>query len=133
MKRKNNRDRGILIRCSEAENRKITELSRKNHQTKSAYIRNCALHGQPSKQPVEVLDALRELNHLNRKIGNNINQIVKASHARGFVGREDTEALTCLLMKLDASCETIYQEIREKKVGCYKTSADERTKKRKSV
>lgn len=133
MKRKNNRNRGILIRCSEAENRNIKELSRKHHQTKSAYIRNCALHGRPSKQPIEVLDALRELNHLNRKIGNNINQVVKASHARGFVGTEDIEALTRLLTKLDASYEKIYQEIRGKKDGGHKTAADEGTEKRKSL
>lgn len=126
MGKKNNKDRVILVRCSEREIRRIDELSRKNHQTRSAYVRNCALNGTARKQPVEILDALKDLDYLNRKIGNNINQIVKASHARGFVRKEDTDALSRLLIRLDESYEKVYRNLVKKRYGSHKAAAAER-------
>mgnify|MGYP004520335031 FL=1 len=126
MGKKNNKDRVILVRCSEREIRRIDELSRKNHQTRSAYVRNCALNGTAREQPVEILDALKELDYLNRKIGNNINQIVKAGHARGFVMKEDTDALSRLLIRLDDSYEKVYRKLVRKRHGNHKAAASER-------
>ena len=128
MGKKNNKDRVILVRCSEREIRRINELSRKNHQTRSAYVRNCALHGTAREQPVEIMDVLKDLDYLNRKIGNNINQIVKASHARGFVMKEDTDALSRLLTRLDESYERVYRKLVRKRHGNHKAVETEGTK-----
>lgn len=128
MGKKNNKDRVILVRCSEREIRRIDELARKNHQTRSAYVRNCALNGKAREQPVEILDALKDLDYLNRKIGNNINQIVKAGHARGFIVKEDIDALSRLLIRLDESYEKVYRNLVRKKYGNHKAVETERTK-----
>ena len=83
----------ILFRLNEAEHQYLKEQVALSGYTTEQFIRNLIagveMHPRP---PDEMVDILRQLS----AIGNNINQIARATNARGFVRQEELERISAM-------------------------------------
>ncbi len=96
----------VILRIPTEEKAALRRRAKANHQSMSAYVR-ASINNRPADNPKLLLEYQKQLTQLG-KIGNNINQIVRA-HNSGLYRSEDRAEL-CMAMQQVSS---IMQEIRD--------------------
>ena len=83
----------ICLRLSQEEKTLLENSARCCGLSKTAYLRRLILGAEVRALPSQEIKALRtEIHH----IGNNINQIARATNARGFVRQEEVERISAM-------------------------------------
>lgn len=88
---------------------KLQKEAEKERQNLSVFIRRKVLKSSRPQVPGEVMEQLRELNYLNRKLGNNVNQIAHICNARQEVTVFDYENVIRIMQKLEKKTDQIYE------------------------
>lgn len=96
------RTKGVLIRLTEEELNTLNVLVKRTALSREAYIRD-AIFGVNiiERPPADVPYLLREI----KRIGNNINQMLRITHTNGFI---DTPRLRSALDELSKVNQLIY-------------------------
>ncbi len=107
----------LTVRVTPDEAAWIKNDAWKNRMSMAEYMRVCIFAHQKPKIPAEIGSMLSSLIYEVNKIGNNINQLTKASHGRGYLSQYDRrllgyqmDALTEELEKIERQIEVIAQD-----------------------
>jgi hypothetical protein len=107
-----NRTRIKQVRLTEDEAAVISEAAKKEEISESKYIRAQLFKSEQRHFPKEVLDQLADLNYQIRKIGININQVVRTCNEQKNITRFDFAQLLEYEKMLAAKFEKTYQILR---------------------
>lgn len=101
------------FRCSEKEAAYIKKKSSEMGISESEYMRSKIFSDSRIRLPPEIKANLEQLNYLNLKIGNNINQVVRSCNTKKFITKLDYQMLREDMINLQGQYGKIIELLRE--------------------
>ena len=97
-----NRNNKISIRISNQEKEYLNKCAKESNLSLSMYLRNIIMNGKIIHIEPELQEDIKNLNYQIRKIGVNLNQIVKLANQKGGgLSTEDWEVIADCIEKLN--------------------------------
>ena len=79
--------------------------------TESGYMRRKLFYGSQPRLPPETDEMLRRLTEQERRVGININQVVRSCNSKRFITKEDYQLLVKYLEEIRRSYQQFYQQL----------------------
>ena len=79
--------------------------------TESGYMRRKLFYGSQPRLPPETNEMLQRLIEQERRVGININQVVRSCNSKRFITKEDYQLLVKYLEEIRRSYQQFYQQL----------------------
>lgn len=99
------------VRVTEEEAMQLARQAEQHRMTESGYMRRRLFYGSQPRLPPETNAMLRRLTEQERRVGININQVVRSCNSKRFITREDYQLLVKYLEEIRRSYQQFYQQL----------------------
>ena len=99
------------VRVTEEEAMQLARQAEEYRMTESGYMRRKLFYGSQPRLPPETNEMLRRLTEQERRVGININQVVRSCNSKRFITKEDYQLLVKYLEEIRRSYQQFYQQL----------------------
>lgn len=99
------------VRVTEEEAMQLARQAEEHRMTESGYMRRRLFYGSQPRLPPETNAMLQRLTEQERRVGININQVVRSCNSKRFITREDYQLLVKYLEEIRRSYQQFYQQL----------------------
>ena len=101
------------VRVTEEEAMQLARQAEQHRMTESGYMRRRLFYGSQPRLPPETNEMLRRLTEQERRVGININQVVRSCNSKRFITREDYQLLVRYLEEIRRSYQQFCTQLEE--------------------
>ena len=99
------------VRVTEEEAMQLARQAEEYQMTESGYMRRKLFYGSQPRLPPETNEMLQRLIEQERRVGININQVVRSCNSKRFITKEDYQLLVKYLEEICRSYQQFYQQL----------------------
>ena len=99
------------VRVTEEEAMQLARQAEEYQMTESGYMRRKLFYGSQPRLPPETNAMLQRLTEQERRVGININQVVRSCNSKRFITKEDYQLLVKYLEEIRRSYQQFYQQL----------------------
>ena len=99
------------VRVTEEEAMQLARQAEQYRMTESGYMRRRLCYGSQPRLPPETKAMLQRLTEQERRVGININQVVRSCNSKRFITKEDYQLLVKYLEEIRRSYQQFYQQL----------------------
>ncbi|MEF2594877.1 MAG: hypothetical protein U0N03_00620 [Lachnospiraceae bacterium] len=99
------------VRVTEEEAMQLARQAEEYQMTESGYMRRKLFYGSQPRLPPETNEMLQRLIEQERRVGININQVVRSCNSKRFITKEDYQLLVKYLEEIRRSYQQFYQQL----------------------
>ena len=99
------------VRVTEEEAMQLARQAEEYQMTESGYMHRKLFYGSQPRLPPETNEMLQRLIEQERRVGININQVVRSCNSKRFITKEDYQLLVKYLEEIRRSYQQFYQQL----------------------
>ena len=99
------------VQVTEEEAMQLARQAEEYQMTESGYMRRKLFYGSQPRLPPETNEMLQRLIEQERRVGININQVVRSCNSKRFITKEDYQLLVKYLEEIRRSYQQFYQQL----------------------